>query len=144
MSTQKGREEAVRMKLNPISKHVKDRSIILVDDSIVRGTTSQKIVASVRNAGVAEVHMRIGSPIIKAPCYFGVDMSTRGELIGSKHDCNGICKMIGATSLHYVSLKAVVDAIGIPESDLCTGCITGLYSYPVEGESYHQREIEYL
>ena len=144
MPTQEKREKAVRIKLNPISKHVKDRSIILVDDSIVRGTTSRMIVESVRNAGAAEVHMRIGSPIIKTPCYFGVDMSTRGELIGSTYDCDGICEQIGATSLHYVSLDAVVDAIGIPESDLCTGCITGIYPSPVRKEPCNQRKIEHM
>jgi len=143
MPTQEKRERAVRVKLNPISKHIKDRAIILVDDSIVRGTTSHRIVESVRNAGAAEVHMRIGSPIIKAPCYFGVDMPTHGELIGSSKDCNGICKQIGATSLHYVSLDALVNALGIAEADLCAGCITGIYPSPVGGEPCQQRVVHY-
>ena len=144
MPTQEKRESAVRIKLNPISQYIRDRSIILVDDSIVRGTTSRRIVESVQHAGAAEVHMRIGSPIIKAPCYFGVDMPTRHELIGSTKGCDEICKQIGATSLHYVSLAALVDAIGIAETDLCTGCITGMYPSPVGKEPYSQRTIQYM
>ena len=143
MQTQEKRERSIRIKLNPISKHVQGRSIILIDDSIVRGTTSRRIVESMQNAGAVEVHMRIGSPIIKAPCYFGVDMQTHAELIGSSKDCDGICKQIGATSLHYASLDALVRALGIPEADLCTGCITGIYPSPVREETCHPRIIEY-
>jgi amidophosphoribosyltransferase len=143
MSTQEKRERSIQIKLNPISKHLQGHSIILIDDSIVRGTTSRRIVESIRNAGAKEVHMRIGSPIIKAPCYFGVDMPTHTELIGSSKDCDGICKQIGATSLHYASFDAVVNALGIAEADLCAGCITGIYPSPVGEEPCHPRVIRY-
>jgi len=143
MPSQEKRESAIQIKLNPIPRHVQDRSIILIDDSIVRGTTSRRIVEIMRNAGAAEVHMRIGSPIIKAPCYFGVDMQTHAELIGSSKDCAGICEQIGATSLHYASLDALVKALGITKADLCMGCITGIYPSPVEGEQCQPRDIQY-
>jgi len=143
MPTQEKREKSIRIKLNPISKHLQGRSIILVDDSIVRGTTSRRIVKSIRNAGAAEVHMRIGSPIIRAPCYFGVDMPTHKELIGNSKNCDGICREINATSLHFASFKALVRALGIPEADLCTGCITGIYPSPVGEETCHPRVIQY-
>ena len=86
MPSQKEREKAVRIKLNPIPAHLKDKSIVLVDDSIVRGTTSRRIIEMMREAGAREIHMRIGSPAIKAPCYLGVDMPTREELIASNRD----------------------------------------------------------
>ena len=144
MPTQEKREDAVHIKLNPICQHARDRSIILIDDSIVRGTTSRRIVESVQNAGAAEVHMRIGSPIIKAPCFFGINMQKREDLIGSTKECEDIRKEIGATSLHYASFDAVVNAIGIAEPDLCTGCVTGMYPFPVEGEACCQRAIQYM
>ncbi|MDR2855988.1 MAG: amidophosphoribosyltransferase [Methanomicrobiales archaeon] len=144
MPSQEMRERSVRIKLNPISQHVRDRAVILVDDSIVRGTTSRMIVESVRHAGAAEVHMRIGSPIIKEPCYFGVDMATRDQLIGSEKECDEICKQIGATSLHYASLNALVDAIGIAETDLCTGCVTGTYPFPVGRKPCKRTTIQYM
>ena len=144
MPTQEKREDAVHIKLNPISQYVRDRSIILVDDSIVRGTTSRQIVESVQNAGAAEVHMRIGSPIIKAPCYFGINMRKREDLIGSTKSCEEIREQIGATSLYYASFDALVAAIGIAETDLCTGCVTGVYPCPVEEEPCRQRTIRYM
>ncbi len=130
MPNQKQRERAVRIKLNPIPDHLRDRSIVLVDDSIVRGTTSRRIIETMRDAGAREIHMRIGSPIIKAPCYLGVDMPTRAELIGSDKDEEEVRKSITATSLHYLSIEALVESIGIAKEDLCLGCLTGCY--PVE------------
>ena len=130
MPNQTQRERAVRIKLNPIPDHLRDRSIVLVDDSIVRGTTSRRIIETMRDAGAREIHMRIGSPIIKAPCYLGVDMPTRAELIGSDKDEEEVRKSITATSLHYLSIEALVESIGIGKEDLCLGCLTGCY--PVE------------
>lgn len=130
MPTQEKREIAVRIKLNPIPDHLQGKSIVLVDDSIVRGTTSRRIIEIMRDAGAKEIHMRIGSPIIKAPCYLGVDMPTRTELIGSDKNVDEVRKSITATSLHYISLDALVKAIGLPCHDLCLGCLTGCY--PVE------------
>ncbi len=134
MPTQKKREQAVRIKLNPIPDHLDDRSVVLVDDSIVRGTTSRRIIETMRDAGAREIHMRIGSPIIKAPCYLGVDMPTRTELIGSDKDVEEVRRSITATSLHYLSVPALVDAVGIPQEDLCLGCLTGCYPVEISNE----------
>ncbi|WAI02369.1 amidophosphoribosyltransferase [Methanogenium organophilum] len=141
MPTQEAREAAVRMKLNPVRGHLKDRSLILIDDSIVRGTTSRRLVNIVRDAGAREVHMRIGSPAIKAPCYLGVDMPTRGELIASDLDNGEVCSSIGATSLHHISIGALIRAIGIPKEDLCTGCLTGEYPLAIGSERCCPREV---
>ena len=107
MPSQKEREKAVRIKLNPIPAHLKDKSIVLVDDSIVRGTTSRRIIEMMREAGAREIHMRIGSPAIKAPCYLGVDMPTREELIASNRVEEEVRHRITATSLHHISLDAL-------------------------------------
>ena len=141
MPIQSDRETAVRIKLNPVRGHLKDRSLVLIDDSIVRGTTSRRLVKIVRDAGVREVHMRIGSPAIKAPCYLGVNMPTRSELIANDLNNDEVCASIGATSLHHISVSALIRAIGIPEEDLCTGCLTGCYPLAIGKEQCCPREI---
>jgi len=144
MTSQKLRENAVRIKLNPIPAHLKDKSIVLVDDSIVRGTTSKRIIDMLREAGAREVHVRIGSPQIKAPCYLGVDMPTREELIASDKVEEQVKRSITASSLHHISLKALVEAIGIKQDQLCTGCLTGCYPLPIDGEQGNKPEIDYV
>jgi amidophosphoribosyltransferase len=144
MPTQKEREKAVRIKLNPIPAHLKDRSIVLVDDSIVRGTTSKRIIEMVRDAGASEIHMRIGSPAIKAPCYLGVDFPTREELIAHNRNEEEVRKSITATSLHHISLDALVEAIGFTRDDLCTGCLTSCYPLPIEGEHAKPCRIDFV
>jgi amidophosphoribosyltransferase len=144
MPTQAARERAVRIKLNPIKKHLEGRSIVLVDDSIVRGTTSRRIVQLVRDAGAREVHMRVGSPPIKAPCYLGVDMPTREELIASCRSEEEVRESVTATSLHYVSLEELVRAIGRDCNDLCTGCLTGCYPVAIEGEADRSRVVDFV
>ncbi|MEN6442276.1 MAG: amidophosphoribosyltransferase [Methanoregula sp.] len=144
MPTQKERERAVRIKLNPIPAHLKNKSIVLVDDSIVRGTTSKRIIEMMRDAGAREVHMRIGSPAIKAPCYLGVDMPTRKELIASDKVQDEVRHSITATSLHHISLDALVEAIGFSRSDLCTGCLTGCYPLPITGETADPRQVNFI
>ncbi len=109
--------------------------MVLVDDSIVRGTTSKRIIEMMRDAGAREVHMRIGSPAIKAPCYLGVDMPTREELIASNRIEEEVRHSITATSLHHISIEALVKAIGFDHDDLCTGCLTGCYPLPIDGET---------
>ena len=135
MPTQEARERAVRLKLNPIKSTVEDRAVTIIDDSIVRGTTSGQLVDLVREAGASEVHVRIGAPPINAPCYMGIDMATRDELIAADKTTEEIADVIGADSLSYLSLDAVTSAIGKSEADLCTGCVTGEYPYDVEGEA---------
>ncbi|MDH5019783.1 amidophosphoribosyltransferase [Halobacterium rubrum] len=135
MPTQEARERAVRLKLNPIRSTVEGKAVTIIDDSIVRGTTSSQLVDLVREAGASEVHVRIGAPPIQAPCYFGIDMATRDELIAADRTADEIAEEIGADSLSYISLDAVTAAIGKSEADLCAGCVTGEYPYEVEDEA---------
>ncbi|MBS3761234.1 MAG: amidophosphoribosyltransferase [Halodesulfurarchaeum sp.] len=135
MPTQEARERAVRLKLNPIRSTVEDRSVTLIDDSIVRGTTSRQLVDLLRDAGAESVHVRIGAPPITAPCYMGIDMADRDELIAAENDAEGVESAIGADSLAYLSPEAVASAIGTEQSDLCMGCVTGDYPYDIEGET---------
>ena len=134
MPEQTDRTTGVMLKLNPLKSVIKDKRIVLVDDSIVRGTTMRKIVQLVRNAGAKEVHVRIGSPPIRAPCYFGIDMKTRDQFAATGRTVNQIGEMLTADSLGYVSVDGLVEAIGINGNDLCLGCLTGEYPIPVEGE----------
>jgi len=144
MPSQTEREKAVRMKLNPIREHLKGRSVVLVDDSIVRGTTSRRIIGIIRDAGAKEVHVRIGSPAIKAPCYLGVDIPTREELIAPERTEDEVRKSITATTLHHVSLDALFASIGIDKKHLCTGCLTGCYPVAVTGEKSNVPAIDFL
>ncbi|MFB6112796.1 MAG: amidophosphoribosyltransferase [Halodesulfurarchaeum sp.] len=134
MPTQEARERAVRLKLNPIRSTVEGRSVTLIDDSIVRGTTSKQLVSLLREAGAESVHVRIGSPPITSPCYMGIDMATREELIAPDRDVEEIRERIGVDSLEYLSIEAVADAVGSAENDLCLGCVSGAYPYDIEGE----------
>jgi amidophosphoribosyltransferase len=135
MPTQEARERAVRMKLNPIRSTIEGRSVTIIDDSIVRGTTSTQLVDLIRDAGAEEVHVRIGSPPILAPCYMGIDMATREELIAADMTPAEICEDVGADSLAYISTEAIAEAIDMPRDDLCLACVTGKYPYDIEGEA---------
>jgi amidophosphoribosyltransferase len=125
MPDQKMRANAVGLKLNPVRGIIEGKSIVLVDDSIVRGTTLKGIVALCRDAGAREVHLRITCPPIKAPCFYGVDMSSYKELIADKKDVDSIRRELGADSLAYISLEALRDSIGLP---ICTACLNGKYN----------------
>ena len=125
---QSGRESAVRVKLNVLKEAVNGKRIILIDDSIVRGTTSDRIVKMLRDAGAAEVHMRISSPPFLWPCYFGTDIPSREQLIAYHRSVEEICKTIGADSLAYLRLERLN---GLAEGKgICTGCFNG--EYPME------------
>lgn len=134
MPDQVMREAAVRLKMNTIQPNIEGNKVIMVDDSIVRGTTSRRIVDMVRNAGAKEVHVRIGSPPIVAPCYMGIDMATREELIAAHKTVPGVEAVINADSLGYISHEGLVKAIGIPRENLCMGCLTGEYPLEIPGE----------
>ncbi|UCE46161.1 MAG: amidophosphoribosyltransferase [Methanobacteriota archaeon] len=134
MPEQTDRSTSVMLKLNPLKSVIKDKRIALVDDSIVRGTTMRKIVQLVRNAGAKEVHVRIGSPPIRTPCYFGIDMKTRDQFAATGRTVDQIAEMLTADSLGYISVEGLVEAIGHSANDLCLGCLTGEYPLPVEGE----------
>ncbi|MEF8840629.1 MAG: amidophosphoribosyltransferase [Haloarculaceae archaeon] len=141
MPTQDARERAVRLKLNPISDVVEGRRVTLIDDSIVRGTTSTQLVQLMRDVGAEAVHVRIGAPAIVAPCYMGIDMATREELIAPDRSVEEIREEIGADSLAYLSIDAVADALSKSRSDLCLGCVTGEYPYDIDGETT-DRDVE--
>jgi len=134
MPTQDERERAVRLKLNPIKSTIEGRSVTLIDDSIVRGTTSTQLVELLRDAGAEEIHVRIGSPEIVAPCYLGIDMASRDELIAADKTTEEIREMIGADSLSYLSIEAITEALHSDYDELCLGCVTGEYPYDVAGE----------
>ena len=142
MPKREARETAVRLKLNVVRENVASKKVILVDDSIVRGTTSKRIVERVRRAGAKEVHLRIGSPPIKAPCYFGIDTPTREELIASSHSINEICSILNADSIGYLSIEGLIDAIGMPAENLCLGCLTGKYPVEVPGEECIAKQLK--
>ncbi|AGB16497.1 amidophosphoribosyltransferase [Halovivax ruber XH-70] len=135
MPTQDERERAVRLKLNPIKSTVEGKSVTLIDDSIVRGTTSTQLVDLLKDFGATDVHMRIGAPAIVAPCYMGIDMATREELIASDKSVDDIAETIDADSLAYLSTDAVAAALETGRSDLCLGCVTGEYPYDIDGEA---------
>ncbi len=134
MPEQRLREVSVQLKINVVKENVEGRSVVLVDDSIVRGTTSRKIVDMVRRAGAREVHFRVGSPPIIAPCYFGIDMSTREELIASNKSVDEIREALNADSLAYLSLDGLLKAVGFKRCELCLACLTSKYPVPVPGE----------
>jgi amidophosphoribosyltransferase len=121
------RNFGVKLKLNPIRSLIEGQRVVLVDDSIVRGTTSRKIVRMVRESGAKEVHMRISCPPTISPCYYGVDTPTREELIASSNTPEETCKYIGADSLGYVSLAGLKQAVSDTKGDYCTSCYTGVY-----------------
>ena len=123
------RENAVNVKLNPIRATVQGKRIVLIDDSIVRSTTSTRIIKMLRRAGAKEVHMRISSPPFKYECYFGTDIDDRDKLVANHYDVDGICKKIGADSLEYLSLDNL-KAIS-PKTTFCLGCFTGDYPAPI-------------
>jgi amidophosphoribosyltransferase len=120
------RNFGVKVKLNPVREILRDKRVVLVDDSIVRGTTSRKIVQIVRAAGAKEIHMRITSPPIIGPCYYGIDTPTKRELIASSKTTEEICRFIGADSLYYLSLESLLASVGDGER-FCSACFTDRY-----------------
>lgn len=130
--SQQLRNQGVKMKLSPVKGVVRGKKVVLIDDSIVRGTTSQRIVALLREAGAKEVHLRISSPPIEHPCYYGIDMSTRKELIAANHHLESMRQLIGADSLQFLSKEGMEKAIlknETLEQGICAACMTG--NYPV-------------
>jgi amidophosphoribosyltransferase len=123
------RHFGVRLKLNPVEPVLRGKRVVVIDDSIVRGTTSRKIVKMVRDAGAREVHLRISSPPTQWPCYYGIDTPTRGELIASSHSVDEIARYVTADSLSFLSLEGMVDALGNP-GKYCHACFSGQYAIP--------------
>lgn len=128
---QRMREMGVRLKLTPLEENIRGRRIILVDDSIVRATTTKQLVKLLKDVGASEVHVRITAPPIRHPCFYGIDMARREELAASKWDVDEIRERIDATSLGYLSVQGAVRAVGSHENTFCLACFTGDYPIPV-------------
>ena len=128
--TQLQRQRGIRLKLNPMREVIEGKRLVVVDDSIVRGNTQRALVAMLREAGAAEVHVRISSPPVTWPCFFGIDFPTRGELIANSMGVEEIRDAVGADTLGYISLDGMVRATEQAREDLCTACFTG--RYPVD------------
>lgn len=127
------RSDSVDMKLAVVPGVVRGKRVIVVDDSLIRGTTSRRRVRSLREAGAKEIHLRISCPPTRFPCYFGIDFPSRSELVAAENSIEDIRKFIGADSLAYLNLEGLKASVEHP-SDFCTGCFTGAYPYPVSGE----------
>lgn len=133
--SQELREKAVNIKLNALRNVVRGKRIVIIDDSIVRGTTSRKLVETLRFAGAKEIHFRVSSPMVKHPCYFGIDTPYREHLIAAVKTSDEICQEIGADSLHFLSEQGLLEALG-NDNGYCTGCFSGVYpmSIPQDDE----------
>jgi amidophosphoribosyltransferase len=121
------RQLGIRLKLNPLRDVIEDKRLVVVDDSIVRGNTQRALIRMLREAGAREVHVRISSPPVKWPCFYGIDFATRAELIANGLSTDEICRSIGADSLGYVSLDELVQATSVPKDSLCRACFDGVY-----------------
>ena len=124
------RQRGIRLKLNPLREVIEGKRLVIVDDSIVRGNTQRAIVKMLREAGAKEVHVRISSPPVKWPCFYGIDFATRAELIANNQTIDEIRESIGADSLHYISLDNLIEATNVKKDNLCRACFDGVY--PVE------------
>jgi amidophosphoribosyltransferase len=131
---QRLRDLGVKLKFNPLSETIVGKRLVVVDDSIVRGTTTPKVVAMLKRAGAKEVHLRICAPPIRHPCFFGVDMATRWELIAAQKTIPEIRDAIGADSLGYISIDGLIEAVDLPKDIFCLACFTGEYPTPVQLE----------
>src|SRR5204862_7573096 len=125
------RQLGIRLKLNPLRDVIRGKRLAVVDDSIVRGNTQRALVRMLREAGAVEVHVRIASPPVRWPCFYGIDFASRAELVASGVDLDGIRRSIGADSLGYISLEGLVAAAEQPKSRLCTACFSGEYPIPL-------------
>ena len=132
------RHFGVKVKLSPVRETLEGRRVAVVDDSIVRGTTSRKIVKMIQSAGAREVHVRISSPPIQWPCYYGIDTPTRRELIAASHRPDEILRYLGATSLGYLSLDGMLKATGSDPAGFCHACFTGNYRVGIAADETAQ------
>ncbi len=131
---QRLRDLGVKLKFNPMTDVISGKRLVVVDDSIVRGTTTPQVISLLRKAGAKEVHMCICAPPIRYPCFFGVDMATRGELIAARNTVSEIARWIGADSLGYLSIDGLIKAVDLPRELFCLACFTGDYPVPVQLE----------
>ncbi len=139
---QRQRESSLNVKMNAIRANIRGKRIIIIDDSIVRGTTMRKIINLLREAGAKEVHIRICSPVVKHPCHLGIDTQSYSQLIGAYKDENQICKSIGADSLRYLSVEHLAQSCKQCNLNFCQGCFTGEYPYAVDEYEADKLKLE--
>jgi amidophosphoribosyltransferase len=135
------RQLGIRLKLNPLRDVIRGKRLVVVDDSIVRGNTQRALVRMLREAGAAEVHVRISSPPVRWPCFYGIDFATRAELIANGLDVASICSSIGADSLGYISTEGMIAATDQRPDSLCTACFTGSYPIPLPTEDRLGKDV---
>ncbi len=135
------RQLGIRLKLNPLRDVIRGKRLVVVDDSVVRGNTQRALVRMLREAGALEVHVRIASPPVRWPCFYGIDFATRAELIASAGEIEQVRRAIGADTLGYVSLASLVAATEQPRNRLCTACFTGDYPIPIPAATEHGRLV---
>ena len=126
--TAEERELSVKLKLNPLETVLKGKRIVLVDDSVVRGTTSKNLIKRMKKAGAKEVHMRVVSPPVKFPCYYGINTPSRQKLIAANYSVEEIRERIGADSLAFISMEGMLDATLMKENKFCEACFNGSYA----------------
>ncbi len=136
------RKHGLRLKFNPLPEVIAGKRLVVVDDSIVRGNTTRQIVQMLRDAGASEVHMRISAPPIKHPCHYGIDMSTREEMIAHGRNTEEVAAELGCDSLHYLSLEGVYEAVGATRATHCDACFTGQYPLDRTGEAGGKYALE--
>ena len=132
----------MRLKFNPLPEVVAGKRLIVVDDSIVRGNTTRQIMQMLRDAGAAEIHLRISAPPIKHPCHYGIDMPTREEMIAHQRSVPQIAAELGVDSLHYLSLEGVYEAIDGSRATHCDACFTGEYPLPGTEQASGKHALE--
>ena len=136
------RENSVSVKMNALRSNIRGKRLIIVDDSIVRGTTSRKIVRMLRDAGAKEVHMMICSPVVKHPCHLGIDMQSYAQLIGAGRSVKEICEYIEADSLHYLTVEQLLETCRNAKLNFCTGCFDARYPYSMDGYQADKHKFE--
>lgn len=139
---QRQRENSLNVKMNALRANIRDKRVIIIDDSIVRGTTMRKIIKMLRNAGAIEVHIRICSPIIKHPCHLGIDIQTYSQLIGAYRDEDAICRCLGADSVKYLTVDQLLRTCQGANTSFCLGCFNGEYPYPPEDYETDKFKLE--
>ncbi|MDE6867869.1 MAG: amidophosphoribosyltransferase [Clostridia bacterium] len=140
--SQKQRENSLSVKMNALRANIRGKRVILIDDSIVRGTTMRKIVKMLRDAGAKEVHVRVCSPIIKHPCHLGIDIQTYSQLIGAYKDEDAICESLGADSVRYLTVDQLVSTCKGKSNGFCLGCFNGEYPYSLDGYRADKFKLE--
>jgi amidophosphoribosyltransferase len=139
---QRQRENSLSVKMNALRANIRGKRVIIIDDSIVRGTTMRKIIKMLRDAGATEVHIRICSPIIKHPCHLGIDIQTYSQLIGAYKNEDQVCESLGADSVRYLSIDQLLSTCKGANVDFCLGCFNGEYPYPLEGYEADKLKLE--